>query len=185
MKKKSRAHQAPVKSFRYSPKTLAVAAGKVLQGDLDGKGLRFAIVVSRFNLFVTLKLLLGALDALACCRVPRQRVQVLWTPGAFEIPQAAKKILDAVPAQRPDAIICLGAVIRGGTPHFEYICNEAAHGIQRVALKTGIPIAFGILTTDTVKQALARAGGKSGNKGWDAAITAVEMARLFTKIGPT
>lgn len=170
------------------PRAAGAAFGKVLsnmvrrikRGSLDGKILRMVIVVSRFHLIVTQRLLLGALDGLRRCGVQRANIEIVWTPGAFEIPQVALRIASAKRA--PHAIICLGAVIRGETPHFDYICSEAARGISRVGMKSGIPTIFGVLTTDTQNQALARAGGKHGNKGWDAAMTAVEMFNLFRQV---
>ena len=157
--------------------------GGMLKGALIGEGLRFAIVVAEFHRVITQRLLLGAVDALHRCGVVAADIEVFWTPGAFEIPQVAKRIL-RLPRSRPfDAIVCLGAVIRGQTPHFDYVCSEAARGISAVALESGIPLAFGVLTTHTMKQALARAGGKVGNKGWDAAMAAVEMANLFARLG--
>jgi 6,7-dimethyl-8-ribityllumazine synthase len=144
--------------------------------DLDASGLRFAIVVSRFNSFVTDRLLTGAMEALTKCGAEANEVDVLRIPGAFEFPVAVR----AVAAQRRhDAIICLGAVIRGDTPHFDFVAGEAARGIASASAETGVPMAFGILTTNTVEQAEERAGGKSGNKGFDAAMTAIEMARLL------
>lgn len=149
-------------------------AGKQpVEWKLDASGLRFAVVVARFNRNITEKLLEGALDALreAGAHAP----EVFHVPGAFELPLAALKLART---GKYDAIVALGAVIRGDTPHFDYVAGEAAHGLQRVALDTGLPVAFGVLTTNTVKQAQARAGGLTGNKGYDAAMTAVEMARF-------
>jgi 6,7-dimethyl-8-ribityllumazine synthase len=144
--------------------------------DLDAAGLRFAIVVSRFNSFITDRLLEGAMEALTNCGAGANAVDVVRIPGAFEFPVAVR----AVAAQRRhDAIVCLGAVIRGETPHFDFVAGEAARGIASASAETGLPIAFGILTTNTVEQAVDRAGGKSGNKGFDAAMTAIEMARLL------
>jgi 6,7-dimethyl-8-ribityllumazine synthase len=139
----------------------------------DARGLRFAIVVSRFNSDITGKLLEGARQALH--EAAAQTVDVFYVPGAFELPLAAKHL-----AESYDAIVALGAVIRGETPHFDYVAGEAARGLQQVALETGVPVSFGVLTTDTVEQAEARAGGSRGNKGHDAAMTAIEMARFIT-----
>ncbi len=152
----------------------------VWKGSLDGRRLRCTIIVSRFNLDITQRLLLGAVDGLRRCGVKKNAIDVVWTPGAFEIPQAALRIAKAKRA--PDAVVCLGAVMRGETPHFEYVARESARGIGSVALQTGIPVVFGVLTTNTIKQALVRAGGARGNKGWDAALTAVEMCNLFSKM---
>jgi 6,7-dimethyl-8-ribityllumazine synthase len=149
------------------------------EGKLIAKGLKFGIVVSRFNELVTSKLLDGALDCLKRHDADEKDIDIFFCPGSFEIPFVAKKI---ALTGKYDALICLGAVIRGETPHFDYIANEVSKGIAQVQLETGIPIAFGILTTDDVEQALNRAGIKSGNKGWDAALTAIEMANLLKQI---
>jgi 6,7-dimethyl-8-ribityllumazine synthase len=149
------------------------------EGKLIAKGLKFGIVVSRFNELVTSKLLDGALDCLKRHDADEKDIDIFFCPGSFEIPLVAKKI---ALTGKYDALICLGAVIRGETPHFDYIANEVSKGIAQVQLETGIPIAFGILTTDDVEQALNRAGIKSGNKGWDAALTAIEMANLLKQI---
>jgi 6,7-dimethyl-8-ribityllumazine synthase len=149
------------------------------EGKLIAKGLKFGIVVSRFNELVTSKLLDGALDCLKRHDADEKDIDIFFCPGSFEIPLVAKKI---ALTGKYDALICLGAVIRGETPHFDYIANEVSKGIAQVQLETGIPIAFGILTTDDVEQALNRAGIKSGNKGWDAALTAIEMANLLNQI---
>jgi 6,7-dimethyl-8-ribityllumazine synthase len=149
------------------------------EGKLIAKGLKFGIVVSRFNEFVTSKLLDGALDCLKRHDADEKDIDIFFCPGSFEIPLVVKKI---ALTGKYDALICLGAVIRGETPHFDYIANEVSKGIAQVQLETGIPIAFGILTTDDVEQALNRAGIKSGNKGWDAALTAIEMANLLKQI---
>jgi 6,7-dimethyl-8-ribityllumazine synthase len=143
---------------------------------LSAAGFRFAIVVSRFNSFVTDPLLAGALEALSQCGADPSHVDVVRVPGAWELPIAARAI---AAHKRHDAIVCLGAVIRGGTPHFDYVAGEAARGIADASADTGIPMAFGVLTTDTVEQAVERAGGKCGNKGFDAAMTAIEMANLL------
>ena len=149
---------------------------KILEGQLIGKGKRFGIVVSRFNDFITEKLLGGAMDALLRTGVKESDIQVIKVPGAFEIPLAAQK---AIQAGHYDAVICLGAVIRGSTPHFDYVCAEVSKGIAQVSLESGIPVIFGVVTTDSVEQAIERAGTKSGNKGWSAAMSAVEMANLM------
>jgi len=152
---------------------------KVIQGDLQAKGLKFAIVVSRFNDFITTKLLDGAVDALVRHGTKEEDIDVVKVPGAFEIPLAAKKM---AAKGSYDAIICLGTVIRGATPHFEYVASEVSKGIASVSLETGIPIAFGVITSDTIEQAVERAGTKSGNKGFDAAMTAIEMAQVLKKL---
>jgi 6,7-dimethyl-8-ribityllumazine synthase len=150
------------------------------EGTLDASGMRLAVVAARFNGDVTKLLLEGALDELADRGVESDAVQVAWVPGAFEIPLAAKHLAES---GELDAVICVGAVIRGDTPHFDYVAGECAAGISRVALDTGIPVAFGVLTTDDLDQALARAGGAEGNKGAEAAATAVEMVALLRKLG--
>ena len=150
-----------------------------LHGQLAVDGQRFAIVVSRFNEFVTSKLLTGALDALKRHGAVEENITVVHVPGAFEIPFVAKKLADSLAF---DAIICLGCVIRGETPHFEYVAGEAARGIGQVALETGIPTTFGVITADTMKQALDRAGVKGANKGADAALAAIELVNLLPKL---
>ena len=150
-----------------------------IQGELTAAGLRFAIVVSRFNAFITERLLQGALDALNRSGAPGEHIDLVRVPGAFEIPVAAKHLAQT---GRYHAIICLGAILRGDTPHFEYICAEASKGIAAAALESGIPMSFGILTVETLEQAVDRAGLKSGNKGFEAAMTAIEMANLLRKI---
>jgi 6,7-dimethyl-8-ribityllumazine synthase len=149
---------------------------KILEGQLIAKGKRFGIVVSRFNDFITEKLLGGALDALTRTGAKENDIQIIKVPGAFEIPLAAKK---AARTGRYDAVICLGAVIRGATPHFDYVCAEVSKGVAQVGLDSELPVIFGVLTTDTVEQAIDRAGTKSGNKGWHAAMAAVEMGNLM------
>lgn len=149
---------------------------KVYEGHLLGEGLRFGLVVGRFNEFITNRLFSGALDALKRHGVAEEDIEIAWVPGAFEIPLAARKM---IAKQRFDAIICLGAVIRGATPHFEYVAAEVSKGIARISLETGVPVAFGIITADTIEQAIERAGTKAGNKGWSAAVTAIEMANLL------
>src|SRR3972149_864071 len=145
---------------------------KIIEGKLVAKGMKFGIVASRFNDFICGRLIEGALDALTRAGADEKDISVYKVPGAFELPLAAKKLAKSA---RFDAIVCLGAVIRGATPHFEYISAEVTKGIAAVGMETEIPVAFGVLTTDTIEQAIERAGTKSGNKGWDAAITAIEM----------
>ncbi len=152
---------------------------KKIEGDLQAEGLKFAIIVSRFNDFITNKLLEGAVDALLRHGAAEKNIDVIKVPGSFEIPLAAKKVAGK---KSHDAVICLGTIIRGATPHFEYVASEAAKGIASASLETGVPIAFGVLTTDTIDQAVERAGSKSGNKGWDAAMVSIEMAQLLKKL---
>ncbi|CUS97071.1 6,7-dimethyl-8-ribityllumazine synthase [Candidatus Kryptobacter tengchongensis] len=152
---------------------------KIFEGKLIAQGLKFGIIVSRFNELITSKLLDGAIDCLKRHGAGEEDVEIFYCPGSFEIPLVAKKIAQT---GKYNAIICLGAVIRGETPHFDYIASEVSKGIAQVQLETGVPVAFGILTTDDVEQALNRAGIKSGNKGWDAALTAIEMANLLNQI---
>jgi len=149
---------------------------KYYEGHLLGQGLKFGLVLGRFNEFITNRLLGGALDALNRHGVAEQDIEVAWVPGAFEIPLAARKM---VSMKKYDAVICLGAVIRGATPHFDYIAAEVAKGVAKVGLDSGIPTIFGVITAETIEQAIERAGTKAGNKGWDAAITAIEMANLL------
>ncbi|MDZ7774752.1 MAG: 6,7-dimethyl-8-ribityllumazine synthase [Bacteroidales bacterium] len=148
---------------------------KTIEGKLTGKGLKVGIVVSRFNEFISGKLLDGALDGLRRHETAEEDVEVAWVPGSYEIPLIAKKMTTS---GRYDAVICLGAVIRGSTPHFDYVASEVAKGVAQVGLETGNPVIFGVLTTDTIEQAIERAGTKSGNKGFDAAMSAIEMARF-------
>lgn len=150
--------------------------GKSFEGVLLGKGLKFGLVIARFNDFITGKLLEGARDALLRHGVGDDDVDIAWTPGSFEIPPVAMKLAKT---GRYDAVICLGAVIRGGTPHFEYIAAELSKGIAQVAMETGVPIIHGVITADTLEQAIERAGTKMGNKGFDAATNAIEMANLY------
>ncbi|MDH7605372.1 MAG: 6,7-dimethyl-8-ribityllumazine synthase [Melioribacter sp.] len=152
---------------------------EVVQGYLNAKGKKFAIVVSRFNELISNQLLNGANDCLIRHGADDKDIKIYWVPGSFEIPFTAKKI---ALTKKFDAVICLGAVIRGATPHFEYIAAEVSKGIANVGLETGIPIVFGIITSDSMEQALERAGVKAGNKGWDAALTAIEMSDLMNKI---
>jgi 6,7-dimethyl-8-ribityllumazine synthase len=153
---------------------------KTLEGKLIAKGLKFGMVLSRFNNFIAERLLEGALDALKRSGAEEEDCAVARVPGAFEIPLAAKKMLKT---GRYDAIICLGCVIRGATPHFEYIATEVTKGIAHLSLESEIPISFGVLITDTIEQAIERAGTKVGNKGFDAAMSAIEMANLMKEIG--
>lgn len=153
---------------------------KTWEGDLSAAGLRFAIVVARFNSFVTERLLAGCLDALRRSGATMENVELVKVPGSWEMPVTARTLAGQ---KRFDAIICLGAVIRGDTPHFDYVAGHAASGLAQVATESGIPVAFGVLTTNTVEQAVDRAGAKSGNKGFDAAMTAIEMANLLRKLG--
>ncbi len=147
-----------------------------VEGQLSAKDFKFALIVSRFNDFVSSRLVDGAMDALSRHGAREEDVCLIRVPGAFEIPLVAKKLAGS---GKYDAIICLGAVIRGATPHFEYVAAEVSKGIANVALETGLPVTFGVLTTDTLEQAIERAGSKSGNKGWEAAIAAIEMVNLF------
>lgn len=153
--------------------------GKPIEESFDARGLKFAVVCSRFNNVVTDRLLAGALEVLKRLGASDSDVEVVSVPGAWELPLAAKAL---ALQKKPDAIIALGAVIRGGTPHFEYVAGQAATGLAAVQLETGIPVAFGVLTTNTLQQAEDRAGGKDGNKGYDAAITAIEMAHLVRRL---
>jgi len=152
---------------------------KIIEGELLARGLKFGIIISRFNDFITARLLEGAQDALLRHGAKEDDIVVVKVPGSFEIPMAAKKL--ALKGSY-NAIICLGTIIRGATPHFEYIASEVSKGIATVSLETGLPITFGVITTDTIEQAIERAGTKSGNKGWDAAMTAIEMAQLLKKL---
>jgi 6,7-dimethyl-8-ribityllumazine synthase len=151
----------------------------VFEGKLSGTGLKFGLVVGRFNELISIRLFEGAMDCLRRHDVAEGDVDVAWVPGAFEIPLVAGKL---AAAGKYDAVICLGAVIRGGTPHFDYIAGETAKGIAKVSLDTGVPVVFGVLTTDTIEQAIERAGTKAGNKGWAAATTALEMANLLKQL---
>lgn len=152
---------------------------RVFEGQLIGEGLKFALVVSRFNEFITQKLLGGAMDALIRHGVAPTDIDVAWVPGAFEMPLVAQKMA----GKGYDAVICLGAVIRGATPHFEYVAAEVTKGIAQVSLNTGVPVVYGVITADTIEQAIERAGTKAGNKGFDAAVTAIETANLLRALG--
>jgi len=150
--------------------------GNIYEGHLIGTGLKISIVVGRFNEFITNKLLSGAKDALYRHGITDEEIDVMWVPGAFEIPLAAKKLANS---KKYDAVITLGAVIRGATPHFDYVSNEVAKGVAQISLQSDVPVVFGVLTTDNIEQAIERAGTKAGNKGWEAGVTAIEMANLF------
>jgi 6,7-dimethyl-8-ribityllumazine synthase len=152
---------------------------KCYEGMLIGKGLKFAVVVSRFNELITTRLLEGARDALLRHGVEEEDIDIAWTPGCFEIPLIAKRLAQS---ERYDAVICLGAVIRGGTPHFDYIASEVNRGISRISLDANLPVIQGIITADTLEQAIQRAGTKEGNRGFTAAVSAIEMANLLKAI---
>lgn len=152
----------------------------ILEGNITAKGAKFGIVVSRFNEFITTKLLGGALDTLHRHEAKESDIDVAWAPGAFEIPLAAKKMAES---GKYDAIICLGAVIRGATSHYDYVCNEVSKGVAQVGLQSGVPVIFGVVTTENIEQAIERAGTKAGNKGVDGAMAAMEMVNLLKKIG--
>lgn len=152
---------------------------KTFEGNVTGRGLKFAIVVARFNEFITSKLLGGALDTLKRHETPEENITVAWVPGSFEIPLVAKKFAES---KKFDAVICLGAVIRGATTHYDYVCNEVSKGVAQVGLQTGVPTIFGVVTTENIQQAVERAGTKAGNKGSDAAISAMEMANLLKAV---
>ncbi|MEA5092506.1 6,7-dimethyl-8-ribityllumazine synthase [bioreactor metagenome] len=152
---------------------------KTLEGKLQAEGLKAAIVVSRFNEFITSKLLGGATDILLRHGANAEDITIAWVPGAFEIPLAAQKL---AMSKKFDTVICLGAVIRGATSHYDYVCSEVSKGIAHVSLETGVPVAFGILTTENIEQAVERAGTKAGNKGADAAVSAIEMVNLLKNI---
>lgn len=149
---------------------------KVYEGHLVGEGLSFGVVVGRFNEFITRKLMGGAMDALKRHGVEDDNVDLVWVPGAFEVPLVARQM---VLTGKYNAVICLGAVIRGATPHFDYVAGEVAKGVAKIGLESGVPTIFGVITADTLEQAIERAGTKGGNKGWDAAVTAIEMANLL------
>lgn len=152
----------------------------IIEGYIRGKGLKFGIVAARFNEFITNKLLGGALDTLRRHETADADIDVAWVPGAFEIPVVAKKMAES---GKYDAMICLGAVIRGSTTHYDYVCNEVSKGVAQVGMQTGVPTLFGVLTTENIEQAIERAGTKAGNKGADCAMGAMEMASLLKKIG--
>lgn len=152
---------------------------RVIEGQLNAEGKKFGIIVSRFNEMISKSLLGGAFDCLARHGADEDEISVVYVPGSFEIPLAAKKLAQS---KKFDAVICLGAVIRGGTPHFDYIAAEVSKGVAHVGMETGVPVIFGVITTDTIEQAIERAGTKAGNKGWDAALTAIEMADVIKKL---
>jgi 6,7-dimethyl-8-ribityllumazine synthase len=152
---------------------------KIIQGDLSGKGLKIGIVAARFNDFITSRLVDGALDGLQRHGVAEADIDVVKVPGSYEIPLAAKMLARS---KKYNAVICLGAVIRGATPHFEYVSSEVSKGVASVSQETGLPVIFGVLTTDSIEQAIERAGTKSGNKGWDAALSAIEMANVMKQL---
>lgn len=152
---------------------------KNLEGKLQAEGLKVAIVVARFNEFITSKLLGGATDMLVRHGAEEENITIAWVPGAFEIPLVAQKL---AASKKYDAVICLGAVIRGATSHYDYVCSEVSKGIAHVSLQTGVPVAFGVLTTENIEQAVERAGTKAGNKGADAAVSAIEMVNLLKSI---
>ena len=155
---------------------------KVHEGQLDARGRKFGIAVSRFNDLITTRLLDGALDCIQRHGGDDDGIEIAWVPGAFELPIAAKKLADT---GRFDVVVCLGAIVRSDTPHFDYVAAETSKGIGQASMESGIPAAFGVLTTDTLEQAIERAGSKAGNKGWDAAVTAIEMANLFRAMDGT
>ena len=150
--------------------------GKVYEGKLDAGGKRFGLLVGRFNDFIGKRLLEGALDCLVRHGAKEEQISVVWVPGTFEMPAVAQRM---AAGKKYDALVCLGAVLRGDTPHFNFIAGEAAKGIAKVGMEAGIPVIFGIITADTLEQAIERAGTKSGNKGWTAALSAIEMANLY------
>ena len=152
---------------------------KTYEGKLDAKGMKFGIVIARFNEFISGKLLSGCIDGLIRHGAVDEEIEVVWSPGAFEMPLLAKRFAKS---GKYDAVICLGAVIRGGTPHFEYVAAEVSKGVASVGLETGTPVIFGVLTTDNIEQAIERAGTKGGNKGFDAALAAIEMVNLLKQI---
>lgn len=152
---------------------------RIIEGNLDATGLKFGIVIARFNEFISGKLLAGCLDGLKRHGAIEENLEIAWSPGSFEIPLVAKKMAET---GKYDAIICLGAVIRGATPHFDYVSAEVSKGVAHVGLDSGVPVIFGVLTTDNIEQAIERAGTKSGNKGFDAAMAAIEMANVLKKI---
>ena len=151
---------------------------KIIEGNLTASGKKFGIVVSRFNEFISSKLLGGSLDCLKRHDADMESVDVAWVPGSFEIPLVAKKMAFS---RKYDAVICLGTVIKGSTPHFDYVCAEVSKGISRINLDSDVPVIFGVITTDSIEQAIERAGTKSGNKGWDSALGAIEMASLMSQ----
>ena len=157
-----------------------IAMPRFVEGQLSAAGLEFAVIVSRFNEFITERLLDGAVDALLRHGARDEAITVYRVPGSFEVPLMARKLVDS--GRAGDAVICLGTLIRGATPHFDYIAAAAANGIAGAALSSGVPVSFGVLTTDTLEQAIERAGSKAGNKGWEAAVSAMEMANLYRRL---
>lgn len=151
----------------------------IIEGKLTAEGLKVGIVVARFNEFITSKLLGGALDGLVRHGMAEEAIDVAWVPGAFEIPVVAKRMAES---KKYDAVICLGAVIRGSTTHYDYVCNEVSKGVAQVGMSTGVPTIFGVVTTENIEQAIERAGTKAGNKGYDSAMAAIEMANLLKHI---
>lgn len=151
----------------------------IIEGKLNAKGKKFALVVSRFNELISSQLLSGAKDCLIRHECKEEDITVVWVPGSFEIPLTAKKLAHS---KKYNSVICLGAVIRGGTPHFDYVASEVSKGVAQVGMDSGLPVIFGVLTTDNIEQALERAGTKAGNKGWDAALSAIEMVNLMAKL---
>jgi 6,7-dimethyl-8-ribityllumazine synthase len=151
----------------------------IIEGKLDGTGLKTAIIVARFNEFITSKLLGGSIDCLKRNNADEKDITVVWVPGAFEIPATAQRLAES---NKYDCIICLGAVIKGSTPHFDFVSSEVSKGVAQVGMKTNIPVVFGVITTDNIEQAIERAGTKSGNKGFDAAFTAIELTNLYKQI---
>lgn len=160
-------------------KVKGISKMKTIEGKLISQGLKYGIIVGRFNEFIGGKLLSGALDGLKRHGVDDSEIEIVWVPGAFEIPLAAKKMAKS---KKYDAVICLGAVIKGSTPHFDFVSSEVSKGIANVSLDTEVPVIFGVLTTDSIEQAIERAGTKAGNKGYDAAVTAIEMANLLSQL---
>lgn len=152
---------------------------KIIEGHLSAEGKKFGLVVGRFNEFISNKLQSGAIDCIVRHKGSEENITIVYVPGSFEIPLAAKKMAES---NKYDAVICLGAVIRGSTPHFDYIAAEVSKGVAHVGLETGLPVIFGVITSDTIEQAIERAGTKAGNKGWDAAATAIEMVDLVDKL---
>ena len=153
---------------------------KLIEGNLSAKGLKFALLVSRFNDFISDRLLDGALDTLLRSGAADAAIEIVKVPGSFEMPVVAKALAES---GKYDAVVCLGCIIRGSTPHFDYVASEAAKGIARVSLDAGLPVSFGVITADSIEQAIERAGTKSGNKGRDAALSAIEMANLLKTVG--
>lgn len=165
--------------MQWIRQTLKDEKMNIIEGKLEARGLRFGIVIGRFNEFISGKLLAGCIDGLKRHGADEEQIDVVWSPGSFEIPLLAKRLATS---KKYDAVICLGAVIRGATPHFDYVAAEVSKGVAHVGLDTGVPVIFGVLTTDNIEQAIERAGTKGGNKGFDAALAAMEMANLMREI---